>query len=140
MRAPRDRGGQADLVGEGHRIADCISLIDAPGHTIGHMAGVLESAGEGAVLCGDAIHHPLEVLYPHRHTVQHDAARNEASVRMLLELCAATDHWLAPQHFMAPHVCKIRKEAGDTGWSGRTIPHRLPAPVATTRAEPKRPG
>jgi glyoxylase-like metal-dependent hydrolase (beta-lactamase superfamily II) len=109
---PVIEAGQADLVGEGHRIAECISLIDAPGHTIGHMAGVLESAGEGAVLCGDAIHHPLEVLYPHRHTVQHDAVRNEASVRMLLDLCAAKDYWLAPQHFMAPHICKVRKQGG----------------------------
>jgi glyoxylase-like metal-dependent hydrolase (beta-lactamase superfamily II) len=109
---PVIEAGQADLVGEGCRIAECLTLIDAPGHTIGHMAGVLESAGEGAVFCGDAIHHPLEVLYPHRHTVQHDAVRNEASVRKLLDLCATKDYWLAPQHFMAPHICKVRKQDG----------------------------
>jgi glyoxylase-like metal-dependent hydrolase (beta-lactamase superfamily II) len=109
---PVVEAGLAEMVEEGRRIADCITLLDAPGHTIGHMAGVLESKDEGAVLCGDAIHHPLEVLYPHRHTVQHDAARNEASVRMLLDLCAARDFWLAPQHFMPPHVCKVRKDGG----------------------------
>lgn len=109
---PVIEAGLAELVDAGHRIAGCISLVDAPGHTIGHMAGILESAGEGAVLCGDAIHHPLEVLYPHRHGPQRDPVQAEASLRMLLDLCATKDYWLAPQHFMPPHVCKIRQQGG----------------------------
>lgn len=101
--------GLGELVGEGARIADCISLLETPGHTIGHMAGMLESGGEGAVLCGDVIHHPLQMHYLHRHGHQHDGAQNEASVRRLLDICADKDYWLAPGHFMPPHVCKVRK-------------------------------
>lgn len=104
--------GLADLVDPGTRIADCLTLIDSAGHTIGHLAGVLESAGEGVVLAGDAIHHPLQVLLPDRPFHAHDEARARASRLRLLDLCAERDWWLAPAHFRAPHLCKVRREGG----------------------------
>jgi glyoxylase-like metal-dependent hydrolase (beta-lactamase superfamily II) len=105
--------GLAEMVVAGARIADCLTLIEATGHTIGHMAGVLESAGEGAVLAGDAMHHPLQALYPDRQSLAHDAKQASATRRMLLDLCIDKDYWLAPAHFRAPHVCKVRKENGN---------------------------
>ncbi len=107
--APVVAAGLADRAVSGMRIAGCLTLIDAPGHTIGHMAGRLESAGEGAVLAGDAVHHPLHVLHPDRPFVAYDEAQARATRRMLLDLCAERDYWLAPAHFWAPHACKIRK-------------------------------
>lgn len=108
--APVFAAGLGELVEEGTTIAGCLSLVDACGHTPGHMAGVLESAGQGAVLCGDAIHHPIEVLHPDRHGPQYDPVQSAATVRRLLDLCADRDYWLAPQHFMPPHLCKVRRE------------------------------
>ena len=107
---PVIEAGLADLVEAGMRVADCLSLIDSPGHTIGHMAGLLESAGQGAVLCGDAIHHPVQVLHPTRSGPQHDWVQAGKTRCMLLDLCADLDYWLAPAHFLAPHVCKIRRD------------------------------
>ena len=46
-----------------------------------------------------------------------DAIQAEASLRMLLDLCIARDYWLAPQHFMPPHLCKVRME----GWAYRMV-------------------
>lgn len=111
--APVIAAGLAKLVDGGERIADCITLIDAPGHTIGHLAGVLESGGEGAVLAGDAIHHPVQVIYPERHSHSHDPEQAGATRRKLLELCVERDFWLAPAHFRAPHLCKVRR-VGDS--------------------------
>jgi len=102
--------GLADLADPGARIADCITLIDAAGHTVGHVAGLLESAGEGAVLAGDALHHPLQVLYPDRPIHADDPEIARATRHRLLTLCAETDYWLAPAHFRAPHLCKIRRD------------------------------
>lgn len=48
------------------RIADCLTMIAASGHTIGRLAGLLESMGEGAVPAGDAIHNPLQILFADR--------------------------------------------------------------------------
>ncbi len=102
--------GLVDLVEAGARIAGCITLIDAPGHTIGHMAGLLESGGAGAVLAGDALHHPLQAVYPDRPIHADNREQARLSRHLLLGLCADRDYWLAPAHFCAPHVCKVRRE------------------------------
>jgi len=107
---PVIEAGLADFVEEGDAVAGCMRLIDTPGHTIGHMGGVLESAGDGAVLCGDAIHHPIHVIHPDRPGPQHDWEQAGRTRRMILELCADTGYWLAPGHFQPPHVCKIRRD------------------------------
>lgn len=108
--APVIAAGLADLVDPGARIADCITLIDAGGHTAGHVAGVLESDGEGAVLAGDAIHHPIQVLYPDRPIHADEPERARLTRHRLLSLCAEKDYWFAPAHFRAPHMCKIRQD------------------------------
>jgi glyoxylase-like metal-dependent hydrolase (beta-lactamase superfamily II) len=109
---PVIEAGLADLIEAGTRIADCLTLIDAAGHTIGHMAGVLESAGQGAVLVGDALHHPLQVLYPDRPMQAFDPKQAQATRHQLLDLCVEKNYWLAPAHFRAPHLCKVRKDDG----------------------------
>ena len=107
---PVFKAGLAELGDPGARIADCITLVASPGHTIGHMAGVLEDGREGAVLAGDALHHPIQVLHPDRPFHSFDDAQARASRRMLLEMCVEKDYWLAPAHFRAPHVCKLRRD------------------------------
>jgi len=106
---PVIEAGLADMVDAGHRCADALRLIDAPGHTAGHMGAVLESSGEGAVFCGDAIHHPLQVIYPDRAGFAFNPQQACSTRRMLLDLCIDKDYWLAPGHFIAPHVCKISR-------------------------------
>jgi len=107
---PVIEAGLAELVDEGVHIADCLTLLAAAGHTIGHLAGLLESAGEGAVLAGDAIHHPLQVLFPDRKIHGFDPVQSRATRHRLLDICADKDYWLAPAHFRSPHMCKIRKQ------------------------------
>ncbi len=107
---PVIEAGLADLAEPGLRIAGCLTLIAAAGHTIGHMAGLLESEGQGAVLAGDAIHHPLQVLYPDRRIHGYDPAEGQATRHRLLDICVEKNYWLAPAHFRAPHVCKLRRD------------------------------
>jgi len=111
---PVIEAGLADMMEPGASIAGCITLIEAHGHTVGHLAGLLESDGangiEGAVLAGDAIHHPIQVLYPDRPIHADDVEQARLTRHRLLGLCADRDYWLAPAHFVAPHVCKVRRE------------------------------
>ncbi|MBU6265946.1 MAG: MBL fold metallo-hydrolase [Sphingomonadales bacterium] len=111
--APVIAAGLHHLADPGETIAGCLTLIDAAGHTVGHIAGVLESEEQGAVLAGDAIHHPIQCVYPDRpiHADDREAARQTR--HRLLGLCADRDFWLAPAHFMPPHVCKVRRD-GDS--------------------------
>lgn len=53
-----------DLVGHDHRICDEVRLIPTPGHTIGHVSVQIESAGESALITGDFIHHPCQLVHP----------------------------------------------------------------------------
>jgi glyoxylase-like metal-dependent hydrolase (beta-lactamase superfamily II) len=107
---PVIEAGLADMIEGDVRIADCLTLIEAAGHTVGHMAGVLESAGEGAVLAGDALHHPLQVIYPDRRVHGFDPQRGQATRHKLLDICVQRNFWLAPAHFRAPHLCKVRRD------------------------------
>lgn len=107
---PVIEAGLADFVDEGVRIADSVTLIEAAGHTAGHMAGVLETLGEGAVFAGDAIHHPLQIVFPDRPVHGYDPELGWATRRKLLDICVERDFWLAPAHFRAPHVCKVRRD------------------------------
>ncbi len=56
--------GLADLVGETHRVTDEISLEPTPGHTPGHVSVHITSRGEEAVITGDMIHHPCQIVHP----------------------------------------------------------------------------
>jgi len=56
--------GLADLVSESHRVSDEISLEPTPGHTPGHVSVHITSRGEEAVITGDMIHHPCQIMRP----------------------------------------------------------------------------
>jgi hypothetical protein len=66
--------------------------------------------GRGAIFCGDAIHHPVQVYEPswnNRADEQPEVAR--ATRRGLLEHCADSGALLFPTHFAAPHVVAIER-------------------------------
>jgi len=58
------KAGLVDLVDNRHRICDEVSLIPTPGHTIGHVSVSIESKGERALITGDFVHHPCQLVHP----------------------------------------------------------------------------
>jgi glyoxylase-like metal-dependent hydrolase (beta-lactamase superfamily II) len=56
--------GLADLVSESHCVCEEISLEPTPGHTPGHVSVHITSRGEEAVITGDMIHHPCQIMRP----------------------------------------------------------------------------
>ena len=61
---PIVEAGQAIIVEDTHQIDDGMWLEPAPGHTPGHVMLNLKSGGETALMSGDVIHHPLQLIRP----------------------------------------------------------------------------
>lgn len=62
--APVVAAGLVDLVDAGHEVATGVRLVPTPGHTPGHVAVRVTSGGEAAILTGDLVHHPIQLLEP----------------------------------------------------------------------------
>ena len=65
---PVMEAGLVDFVGPDYQITDEVSLFPTPGHTPGHVSVLIQSRGEEAVITGDMMHHPIQL-------VESDAAR-----------------------------------------------------------------
>jgi glyoxylase-like metal-dependent hydrolase (beta-lactamase superfamily II) len=59
--------GLVDYVTADHPLTDEVSLFPTPGHTPGHVSVLIRSRGEEAVITGDMMHHPIQLLDPLRH-------------------------------------------------------------------------
>jgi glyoxylase-like metal-dependent hydrolase (beta-lactamase superfamily II) len=105
---PVRSAGLLSLFDEALEIGDGFALIPAPGHTAGHSAAVLSDGDEGFVFCGDALHHPLQILFP-RWDIRSawNPAVALATRRTLLDRCARSGHLLAPGHFRGARACRV---------------------------------
>jgi glyoxylase-like metal-dependent hydrolase (beta-lactamase superfamily II) len=117
---PVVEAGQAQMVTGAEAIDEHLMLEPAPGHTPGSMVLKLAAGGGGALLCGDVLHHAIQVYHPEWNSfVCADAALARQSRRNVLEHCSGTGALLMPTHFGAPFVCHIEAKAG--GFSPRFV-------------------
>jgi glyoxylase-like metal-dependent hydrolase (beta-lactamase superfamily II) len=104
---PVIKSGQSVVVAADHLVSPGVRLRPTPGHTPGHTALSITS-GDAAALCiGDAMHHPIQALYPDwssRHCDDPELARHTR--RQLLEEVCDTATWLLPAHFDPCHVTR----------------------------------
>lgn len=56
--------GQAEIIDGDAPIDAGVTIVPSPGHTPGHQSVNIASRGRRAVLAGDILHSPMEVLYP----------------------------------------------------------------------------
>ena len=61
---PLQAAGCAELVDAEYAVDEHISFLATPGHTPGHVSIGTFSAGERAVIVGDASHHPVQLTHP----------------------------------------------------------------------------
>jgi glyoxylase-like metal-dependent hydrolase (beta-lactamase superfamily II) len=64
---PVVEAGLVDFITPEHRITDELSLFPTPGHTPGHVSVLIRSRGAEAVITGDLMHHPIQLVDPQRH-------------------------------------------------------------------------
>jgi glyoxylase-like metal-dependent hydrolase (beta-lactamase superfamily II) len=61
---PLTNSGQLDFMKGEQAIDENLVFVHSPGHTPGHVCIGIQSAGEKAVIIGDASHHPAQLDHP----------------------------------------------------------------------------
>jgi glyoxylase-like metal-dependent hydrolase (beta-lactamase superfamily II) len=92
-------------------LTDEISLLHTPGHTPGSVSVLIVSAGERALLCGDAWLHPAQVTEPELPSAfDMDAEVAAGTRRTLAERVEAEGMTIGVCHFPAPFGQLVRLE------------------------------
>jgi len=106
--APLENSGRLRVVDGEVAIDDNLTFVSAPGHTPGHAAIGVYSAGERAVVVGDASHHPAQLDHPDWSPPFDTDPIESAKTRDRLFNAAADDGraWLAG-HWQYPGMGRI---------------------------------
>lgn len=97
--------GQAVLVDNDHEIDHGVWLEPAPGHTPGNVVVNLQSGEDHAVLSGDVIHHPIQLVRPEWSSrACEDRPQSRQTRRTFIERHADTKTLIAPAHFASPSL------------------------------------
>jgi glyoxylase-like metal-dependent hydrolase (beta-lactamase superfamily II) len=110
---PIMRAEKTVLVDDDYELDTGISLEPCHGHTPGHVVVNVAADGRKGVFIGDAIHHPMQLMFPELSTradSDMDAAR--VSRRALIDKHAGTGTLVLPQHFASP-ACGTIEPAGE---------------------------
>ncbi|MCC8971580.1 MBL fold metallo-hydrolase [Bradyrhizobium brasilense] len=101
--------GLADFVDPHVTIAADMKLVPCYGHSQGML--LVEIAGEpGAIVGGDPLHHPLQMLDPDVNTGFCEQPEQAASSRRkFLARCADEGLIIAPTHFYAPRFSQVKR-------------------------------
>jgi glyoxylase-like metal-dependent hydrolase (beta-lactamase superfamily II) len=107
---PAIAAGQVDRVDAGHELLDGVVVCPLPGHSPGQVGLRLHRCGERALFCGDAIHHPVQLVRPDWSSAfcSDPALARQTRGAMLGEV-ADQGAWLIPAHFMGLTGMRIRR-------------------------------
>jgi glyoxylase-like metal-dependent hydrolase (beta-lactamase superfamily II) len=103
--------GQAKLVQSNHEVAAGIHMEAAYGHTPGNVIIHVEDQNDHAILCGDAIHHPVQLAHPQWSTnFCTDPVQSRKTRMAFLKDYADTKTMILPAHFQAPDYKQIESD------------------------------
>ena len=112
-----EQRGQLRAVDDGFEAAPGISLLATPGHTPGHAAVLVFAGGQGAVITGDAAHHPGEFEDPQLNPpYDADVAMAKASRSALADRAEADGLLVLGGHFPAPGMGTLVRVEGKRRW------------------------
>jgi len=95
--------GLADFIGPDHQVTDEVSLLPTPGHTPGHVSVVIKSRGQEAIITGDMMHHPIQLIEPGRHAnFDMDKAQGARTRREFVDRVADQNVLVIGSHFTDP--------------------------------------
>ena len=105
---PVAASGQAVMVRSDHAVETGIYLEAAPGHTPGNVIIHVEDGDAHAALCGDVLHHPVQLAHPAWSTrFCADPALSQATRAAFLRRYADTETRVLTGHFQAPTLGRI---------------------------------
>lgn len=109
--------GQAEMVAGDYEIESGVSLEPAPGHTPGNIMLHVAEGARRAILCGDVLHHPVQLTHPDWSThFCADPVRSRHCRHALLARCADTETRLLTAHFQAPTGGRVVRDGKAYGF------------------------
>ena len=109
--------GLVDFVAVDHRVCDEVWLEATPGHTPGHVSVRISSAGDGALITGDCIHHPCQMTRTDWcSSADSDQAQGRQTRESLLERMVDTDVLVIGTHFATPTAGHVKRREGGGYW------------------------
>lgn len=107
--------GLAEVVPSNHQVSNAVRLISTPGHTPGHVSVGIESQGRSAVITGDMIHHPCQILHPQWASLADvDGNLGVATRDAFLARYSDTETLIIGTHFATPTAGYV--VSGDAGY------------------------
>ena len=98
-----------DVPADGVEVAPGVRLLPTPGHTPGHVAVVLGTGRDQAVITGDCLHHPVQWAHPDLTcSADVDPAQAVRTRRSLTGRLAATGATVLGTHFPPPATGVLR--------------------------------
>ncbi len=111
--APLAGSGRVVFQSSEQAIDENLVFVPTPGHTPGHVAIGIASAGERAIIVGDASHNPAQLEHPDwSPPVDVDPELAAITRAKLVEECAADGRTWFAGHWAAPGVGKIVRVDG----------------------------
>ena len=111
--APLIEAGAVDLVDGDHALTEAVRLVPTPGHTPGHVSVLVEGESDRAVITGDFVHHPVEMVVPAwRNPIDTDHDRSVATRQAFVERFGDGETLLLGTHFGGTSAGRFDASAG----------------------------
>lgn len=105
--------GRVRLVDGSEPLDSNLTFVATPGHTPGHVAIGIYSAGERAVIIGDASHHPVQLVHPEwSPSADTDPVQSARTREQLFEEAANDGRTWIAGHWPFPGVGRIVRLEG----------------------------
>jgi glyoxylase-like metal-dependent hydrolase (beta-lactamase superfamily II) len=113
---PIERAGLLRLASDRVELTHDITVVHAPGHTPGHQVVLVDSGRRRAIVSGDLVNHPAQLLQPGLNgSSDMDPARAADTRAAFLERIEWEDRLVFPAHFPAP-AGRFVREGGARDW------------------------
>lgn len=111
--------GLVDYITPDYQLTDEVSLFPTPGHTPGHVSVLIRSRGEEAVITGDMMHHPIQLIDPLRQgNFDMDKEQAARTRQAFVQRFADSKSLIIGSHFADPTAGWIVRD--DRGWKLKT--------------------
>ena len=116
---PLDGKVEISLVDKEYQLTGELTLLPTPGHTPGHSAVVIQSAGEAAVIIGDVAHSPIQIADTSRSPIFDLDPKQAAETREQLMQRVEDEGWtVIAGHFAHPGFGRVVRIDGRRTWRG----------------------
>lgn len=100
---PVIEAGLAELYEPDRQLTQEVALVSTPGHSPGHISVLIQSEDDSAIVTGDMIHHPCQMVYPAwSSTFDYDKEQAFKTRSSFLEQYCDRDTLVIGTHFPTP--------------------------------------